>query len=50
MQQREIKMPHLPAADRFLALWALERAWQIFFLDHSIFIDDTNTFQLKFFI
>jgi len=27
-------------------LWALE----IFFLDHSIFIDDTNTFQLHFLI
>jgi len=32
------------------ALWALEWAWQIFFLDHSIGIDETNTFQLKFFI
>jgi len=32
-------------ATALVGLWALERAW-IFFLDHSIFIDDTNTFQL----
>jgi len=31
------------------ALWALEWAWQ-FFLDQSVGIDETNTFQLKFFI
>jgi len=30
-------------------LWALEWAWQIFF-DQSIGINETNTFQLKFFI
>jgi len=39
-------------------LWALERAWQIFFLDHSIFTffldqsidtDETNTFQKIFY-
>jgi len=39
-QQGEIKMRHLPAVDRFKRL----------FLDQSIGIDDTNTFQLKFFI
>jgi len=31
-------------------LWALEWAWQAFSFDQSIGIDETNTFQLKFFI
>jgi len=36
-QQGGIKMSHLPVVDRF-------------FFDQSIGIDETNTFQLKFFI
>jgi len=28
--------------------WALEWAWQTFFLGHSIGIDENNTLQLKF--
>jgi len=36
-QQSEIKMHHLPGVANF-------------FLDQSIGIDETNTFQLKFFI
>jgi len=30
-------------------LWALEWAWQTFFLGQSIGIDESITFQLKFF-
>jgi len=33
-------------ATQIQALWALEWAWQTFFLDQSIGIDETNTFQL----
>jgi len=29
-------------------LWALEWAWQTFFLGKSICFDENNTFQLKF--
>jgi len=32
------------------ALWALEWSWQTFFFGQSIGIDETNSFQLKFFI
>jgi len=39
-QQSENKMRHLPAVDRFKQI----------FLDQSIGIDETNIFQLKFFI
>jgi len=54
-QQSEIVM-RLPAisiygyvGDRqILELWASEWAWQTF-LDQSMGIDETNTFQLKFF-
>jgi len=44
-QQSEIEMRHLPAVDRFKRYGRGK-----FFLDHSIGIDETNTFQLQFFI
>jgi len=54
--QSEIEVRRLPAISIYgyvggkliQALWALVWAWQ-FFLDQSIGIDGTNTFQLKFF-
>jgi len=35
---------------QILALWALDWALETFFLNQSIGIDETNTFQLKMFI
>jgi len=46
-QQSEIKMRHLPAVDRFKRYEVGVASW---FFDQSIGIDETNTFQLKFFI
>jgi len=48
-QQSEIKMRHLPEVYRFKRLGARVGVAN-FFLDQSIGIDETNTFQLKFFI
>jgi len=48
-QQSEIKMRHLTAVDR-LKRYGRESGRGTFFLDQSIGIDETNTFQLKFFI
>jgi len=31
IESSKARMRHLPAVDRFEALWALEWAWQIFF-------------------
>jgi len=36
------------AATGLGGLWALEWAWQTFFLYQSISIDETNTFQFNF--
>jgi len=57
-QQSEPEMRHLPVISiygyvggrQIYALWALKWAWQTFFLNQSIGIDETNTFQLKIFI
>jgi len=46
-QQSEIKVRHLPAVDRFKR-YGRVRGGMANFLDQSIGIDETNTFQLKF--
>jgi len=48
-QQSEIKMRHLPTIDRFKR-YGSESGRGQFFLDQSIGIDETNTFQLTFYI
>jgi len=48
-QQSEFKMRHLPAVER-IKLMDIRVGVANFFLDQSIGIDETNTFQLKFFI
>jgi len=45
-QQSEIKIRQLPAEDRFKRYLSVAN----FFLDQSVGIDETNTFQLKFFV
>jgi len=51
-QQSEIEMRHLPAVNRFkrYGCYGVRVGVENFFFDQSIGIDDTNTFQLKFFI
>jgi len=48
-QQSDIKMSHLPAVDRFKRYGRWSVRGNIFF-DQLIGINETNTFQLKFFI
>jgi len=47
-QQNEIEMRHLPAVDRFKRYG--RKSGRDKFLDQSKGIDETNTFELKFFI
>jgi len=46
-QQSEIEIRHLPAVERFKRYWRKSGRGN-FFLDQSIGIDKTKTFQLKF--
>jgi len=39
---------NIVGATGLVGFWALEWAWQSFFLDESIGTDETNTLQLKF--
>jgi len=48
-QQSEVEMPHLPAVDRFKRYGRYSGRGKFIF-DQSIGVDETYTFQLKFFI